>query len=286
MRERRKKGKGGQRFKSERRKKRRKKRRRRWQRQTLEHENGLCHPFSSAELGDKGSVSASRFFQHLLDDNSYLSPHQRKEREESAEHTVLHVCFSCLFLLIHFLSPASLLSLFSPLPPSLPSFPNTFLSPAHRHANPQTPFPLDPKPLQLSPSPVYLRLEVKGHAWVLMVHGDRQSRLTRTHTGRAVVCHPSGKLGNKPPLSLGDIVSYVAGCTNGRSKPWLSLRSVVIHLSPVRFVFIANKLHKDTLVPRALFPDRHVYWIAQLLSFSEDQSASASKLSINLKYVV
>lgn len=94
MRERRKKGKGGQRFKSERRKKRRKKRRRRWQRQTLEHENGLCHPFSSAELGDKGSVSASRFFQHLLDDNSYLSPHQRKEREESAEHTVLHVCFS------------------------------------------------------------------------------------------------------------------------------------------------------------------------------------------------
>lgn len=74
--------------------KRGERRRRRWQRQTLEHENGLCHPFSSAELGDKGSVSASRFFQHLLNDNSYLSPHQRKEREESAEHTVLHVYFS------------------------------------------------------------------------------------------------------------------------------------------------------------------------------------------------
>lgn len=206
----------------------------------------------------------------------------RERREKKVQNILFFMSVSPHSLLI-----TGLLTLaFSPLPPSLPSFPNTFLSPAHRHANPQTPFPLDPKSLQLSPSPVYLRLEVKGHAWVLMVHGDRQSRLTRTHTGRAVVCHPSGKLGNKPPLSLGDIVSYVAGCTNGRSKPWLSLRSVVIHLSPVRFVFIANKLHKDTLVPRALFPDRHVYWIAQLLSFSEDQPASASKLSINLKYVV
>lgn len=41
-----------------------------------EHENGLCHPFSNTEPEDKGSVSASCFFQHLLDDNSYLSPHQ------------------------------------------------------------------------------------------------------------------------------------------------------------------------------------------------------------------
>lgn len=41
-----------------------------------EHENGLCHPISSTEPEDKGSVSASCFFQHLLDDNSYLSPHQ------------------------------------------------------------------------------------------------------------------------------------------------------------------------------------------------------------------
>lgn len=47
-----------------------------------EHENGLCHPFSNAELEDKGTVSASGFFQHLLDDNSYLSPHQRDGRGE------------------------------------------------------------------------------------------------------------------------------------------------------------------------------------------------------------
>lgn len=57
-----------------------------------EHENGLCHPFSSTAPEDKGSVSAICFFQHLLDDNRHLSPHQRKEGEESTEHTVLHVC--------------------------------------------------------------------------------------------------------------------------------------------------------------------------------------------------
>ena len=45
-----------------------------------ERENGLCHLFSNTEPEDKGSVSASRFFQHLLDDNSYLSPHQSERR--------------------------------------------------------------------------------------------------------------------------------------------------------------------------------------------------------------
>lgn len=47
-----------------------------------EHENGLCHPFSNTELEDKGTGSASSFFQHLSDDNSYLSPHQRDGRGE------------------------------------------------------------------------------------------------------------------------------------------------------------------------------------------------------------
>lgn len=207
----------------------------------------------------------------------------RERREKKVQNILFFMSVSPHSLLI-----AGLLTLaFSP-PPSQPPFlpQHISFSGAQTRKHPQTPFPSDLISLQLSPSPLYLRLEVKGHAWVLMVHAARQSRLTRTHTGRAVVCHPSGKLGNKPPLSLGDIVSYVAGCTNGRSKPWLSLRSVVIHLSPVRFVFIANKLHKDTLVCRAFFPDGHVYWIAQLLSFTEDQLASASKLGNNLKYVV
>lgn len=92
-----------------------------------EHENGLCHPFSNTEPEDKGSVSASRFFQHLLDDNSYLSPHQREARGERRKYTT-H-CSSCLFLFARFSSQSSSISLFIPPPPP------SSISQRHRYTN-------------------------------------------------------------------------------------------------------------------------------------------------------
>lgn len=76
-----------------------------------ERGNGLCHPISSTEPEDKGSVSASCFFQHLLDDNSYLSPHQRERRGERRKHNADGS--SRLLLSARFTSPSSSFSRFS-----------------------------------------------------------------------------------------------------------------------------------------------------------------------------
>lgn len=95
---------GGQRFKSEGRKKAEREAEEEVTETDAEHENALCHPLSNTEPEDKGSVSASErescFFQHLLDDNSHLSPHQKERRGESTEHTVLHVSSSSLASLV------------------------------------------------------------------------------------------------------------------------------------------------------------------------------------------
>lgn len=98
-----------------------------------EHENGLCHPLSNTEPEDKGSVSASErescFFQHLLDDNSYLSPHQKEERGESTEHTVLHVSSSSF---ASHLRPPQSRFLFHPPPPS--SLPLSLIPQMHKYS--------------------------------------------------------------------------------------------------------------------------------------------------------
>lgn len=144
-----------------------------------EHENGLCHPFSNTEPEDKGSVSASCFFQHLLDDNSYLSPHQTEGRGERRKYPT-H-CSSCLFLFTRFPSLSSSPSLFfyyffKP-PPFLP-----FLAADTQTTLNIVPLPLRAMDLKCS-SPLlmcvkggggargwgdpilpYLRLEVRGHA--------------------------------------------------------------------------------------------------------------------------
>lgn len=112
----------GQRFRSERREKKKKKKEEEEVTETdAEHENGLCHPFSNTEPENKGSVSC--FFHHLLDDNSYLSPHQRQRRGERRKHT--KHCTSCLFLFTRVSSPSSSVLLFFPPPPSLSQHTNT-----------------------------------------------------------------------------------------------------------------------------------------------------------------
>lgn len=127
-----------------------------------EHENGLCHRFSNTEPEDKGSVSASCFLQHLLDDNSQLSPHQREKREESTEHSVLHVSPSS-FSPPHIHTVYSIYIYIVQTPPNTVSLPlhamdlnpsNSLLMGVQLHVGDGTSVPFLP----------ISGLEVKGHA--------------------------------------------------------------------------------------------------------------------------